>query len=169
VVFLAFFTLDAECSLRFADHSPRRCSHSFTTDDLFRQKTMLSSRGCNVSRYWLAAISIFCIFYWILKAERHAFPAASTFKSKFYDEVSITSTHNDDSFAEDGLESFPQTQGTDLVPISKARPQSPSSLSDEFPKLLWQTSNAEGVERWANKSATWTEKNPTWDYNLLTG
>ena len=125
---------------------------------------MLSSRAGNGSRYWLAAVTFFCIFYWILKAERHASRSTSTWKSKFYNEVPTTSTTSEDIFAEDGHE-----EGNDFVPITKAHPHLPSSLSKEFPKLIWQTSNAEGVERWAHETATWTEKNPNWKYNLLTG
>jgi mannosyltransferase OCH1-like enzyme len=130
---------------------------------------MLASRRGNGSRYWLAAVTLFCIFYWILKAERHASGGASTWKSKFYNEVPATSTHTHHRFAEDEHEPLPQAGDIDFVPISKAHPQSTSPLSDEFPKFIWQTSNAEGVERWANATATWTKKNPEWEYNLLTG
>jgi mannosyltransferase OCH1-like enzyme len=130
---------------------------------------MLSSRGGNASRYWLAAVTFFCIFYWILKAERHASRASSTWTSKFYNELPVTSKHTDHIFAEDEHESLPQAEDVDFMPITKAHPQSPSSLSDAFPKLLWQTSNAEGVERWAHETTTWTSKNPNWKYNLLTG
>jgi alpha 1,6-mannosyltransferase len=125
---------------------------------------MLSSRVGNGSRYWLAAITFFCIFYWILKAERYASRSASTWKTKFYNEVPTTSPTSEDVFAEDGHE-----EGNDFVPITKAHPYLPSSLGKEFPKLIWQTSNTEGVERWANETATWTGKNPNWKYNLLTG
>jgi mannosyltransferase OCH1-like enzyme len=125
---------------------------------------MLSSRAGNGSRYWLAAVTFFCIFYWILKAERHASRSASAWKSKFYNEVPTTSTTSEDIFAEDGHE-----EGNDFVPVTKAHPHLPSSLSKEFPKLIWQTSNTEGVERWAHETTTWTGKNPNWKYNLLTG
>jgi mannosyltransferase OCH1-like enzyme len=84
--------------------------------------------------------------------------------SNSYNKVPATSATSEDIFAEDGHEG-----GNDFVPITKAHPHLPSSPSKEFPKLIWQTSNAEGVERWASETATWTGKNPNWKYNLLTG
>lgn len=131
--------------------------------------TMLASRGGSGSRYWLAAITCFCIFYWILKAERRTLGSSSTWKSTLYHEISAISAHADHDFAEDGHDASSPAEHTDLPPISKTHPQPTSSLSDGFPKLIWQTSNAEGVERWANETATWTKKNREWKYNLLSG
>lgn len=131
--------------------------------------TMLASRGGSGSRYWLAAITCFCIFYWILKAERRTLGSASTWKSNLYNEISTTSTHTDHGFAEDEHHSSSPAEQPDIPPISKAHPQPTSPLSEEFPKLIWQTSNAEGVGRWANETATWTKRNREWKYNLLTG
>nr|KAK5432364.1 hypothetical protein LTR18_011121 [Exophiala xenobiotica] len=37
-----------------------------------------------------------------------------------------------------------------------------------FPRSIWQTSNAEGVERWREKSATWTNSNPEYKHTILT-
>jgi mannosyltransferase OCH1-like enzyme len=131
--------------------------------------TMLGSRGGNGSRNWLAAIACFCIFYWILKAERHALSPASTWKSNVYNELPPSSAHANYGFAEDGHDATSPAEHSGFQAITKAHPQPTTSPSEEFPKLIWQTSNAEGVERWANESATWTEKNREWEYNLLSG
>ena len=62
----------------------------------------------------------------------------------------------------------PKTAELPLKPEPNEPAVPTSGFPAKFPKLIWQTASQDGIERWANKTTTWKEKNPGWKYNLLT-
>ncbi len=61
--------------------------------------------------------------------------------------------------------------GKDSAHLNQDIKKEYDAFPTDFPKKLWQARLGTGVmeDSWSKYTASWTEQNPDWDYQLLTG